>query len=106
VARSRFSNTRNYLQVLLCRSDSIFVSCHVVQTFLLGRKTWEGRLMGVLCSVKATTSTVTNDTEVKDPSWSTSSICVLIGPFGGCMLIQLLCANFGAELLMFGCHFR
>jgi hypothetical protein len=21
------------------------------------------------------------------------------------MLIQLLCANFGAELLMFGCHF-
>lgn len=41
-AHSRFSNTKNYLQVLLCRSDSKFVSCHVVQTFLLGWKLgWE-----------------------------------------------------------------
>lgn len=37
----RFSNTKNYLQVLLCRSDSIFVGCPVVQTFLLGWKSGE-----------------------------------------------------------------
>lgn len=61
---------------------------------------------GLLHIDKATTSTVSNDAKVGKLPWSTFfSLCSDCCFMGDASYIQLLCSNFGAELLMFGCHF-
>lgn len=98
-----FSNTKDFLQDLLCRSDSIVSVVQLCKTFLLGRRNEEVDVGVLPCQ----------GNNLNSLKWCYSGGPFMVNMFlcsywcfrGGCRFIQLLCSNFGAELLLFGCHF-